>query len=97
MLKGSLIRKSEIIYLKNLAPNSIHNKNKTKDSIVTNQTKFLSFPKPNGIGPIKPKTATFVLDFESFADINEPMNTIIKPAMISSIPSAVNCSILVVI
>ena len=50
-----------------------HNKNKTKEIIVTNQTKFLSFPKPNGIGPIKPPTAIFAFEAPSLAPKNSRM------------------------
>ena len=93
-VKGSTIRKSKLIHFRNLVLKNSHNKNKTKDRIVTNQTRFLSLPKPNGIGPIKPPTATFALEVDSLEPFNNPKNTAINPIIINKNPSLINCSIL---
>ena len=80
-------------YLVNLKLKNTHARNKTKDRIATNQTKFLSFPKPNGIGPIKPPIATFVLEVPCLALIKMPKKTIMNPITISNIPREIICSI----
>src|SRR3990167_9945438 len=58
-----------------------------KDNIAINQTSCLSLPKPKGIGPINPPTATLVFEVPSLALINIPKKTIIKPIIINNILS----------
>ena len=53
------------------------------------QTILLSFPKPNGINPINPPTATFVSLFPVKACVKAQMKTKAKPMRIIKIPTEI--------
>ena len=63
--------------------------NATAIKAIKAQTILLSFPKPKGIKPIKPPTATLVSLFPAKAWVKAPMKTKAKPMRIIKIPKGI--------